>query len=707
MTMEYAIRVGIDIGGTFTDVALVTSGGRVFTCKAPSTPADYGRGVFDGLSHVLAEAAEGGVATERLSEVVHGSTIATNAVLEQRGARTALITTRGFRDVLEIRRLRMPQLYNIAWDKPAPLAPRYLRFEMDERVGSDGTVIIPLDEFGLDRIVEHLRQERVQSVAVCLINSYANPHHEQRIKELLTARLPDLSVSISADIIQEISEFERTSTTVINAYVKPVVERYLTSLEAGLESEVGVTGRLLVMQSNGAVMTVEAAKRRPCYLIESGPAAGVIASHATAEAIGEPNIIAFDMGGTTAKASLLEDGRPALIDEYEIGGGITVGSRLMKGDGYLLRIPAIDLAEIGAGGGSVAWVDGGGALQVGPRSVGADPGPACYDAGNDEPTITDANVALGYISPETFAGGALKLNPDRSWEALERLGRQLQMSALEAAYAVHVIGNARMGRAIHAVSTARGRDVRGFTLLAFGGSGPIHAIQMARSLGMSRVIVPPHPGTFSALGLVFAEIGHEFVQTVRMPLDAKSEAGLINAAAAMRTASVDELQQLGYATDDLRFAMSADLRYVGQYFRLRVELPDHSETDNRQIVPELLSRFETEHLRRYGHRGDGDPIELVSLHLKVVAVDSTARRPLASIPVNSHRPGSETRSTTRMACFSSGEGFVETPVVHRLDLKRRLHGPLIVEEDDTTIIIPDGCCAILDNHANVIVQLKG
>ncbi len=355
-------RVGIDIGGTFTDVVLVSSGGSIFSIKVLSTPDDYSRAVIDGLSRLIQQA---GIGATQIDELVHGTTVATNAILEKRGARTALVTTSGFRDVLEIRRVRMPQLYNIQWEKPKPLAPRYLRFEVDERIDARGEVLIPLDEDRVSEIAEELRREGVDAVAICLINSYAEPSHERRVEEILRDRLPEVSLSVSSDITRELKEFERTSTAVIDAYVKPVVDRYLSSLERNLR-RIGVDSRLLVMQSNGAVMSVDAAREHPCFLIESGPAAGVVAGKALSDRAGESNLITFDMGGTTAKAALIEQGQMGLTDEYEVGAGITVGTRLMKGDGYLLRIPAIDLAEVGAGGGSIAWVDAGGRLQVGP-----------------------------------------------------------------------------------------------------------------------------------------------------------------------------------------------------------------------------------------------------------------------------------------------------------------------------------------------------
>jgi N-methylhydantoinase A len=699
--------VGIDIGGTFTDIVLITSDGATHTRKVPSTPSDYSRAVIAGLAELLADVAKQGIAPHSIDDLLHASTVATNAVLAKHGAKTALITTRGFRDVLEIRRLRIPQLYNIGWDKPEPLISRALRFEVPERIDARGAILEPLDEQRVRDIAGELRAQSIESVAVCLLNSYSNPSHERRIKELLEEELGDIPTSISSDILREIGEYERTSTTVINAYVAPVVAGYLDALEAGSRA-LGILGRLLIMQSNGAVMTIAAAKQRPCFLVESGPAAGVTGGQVLAERIGERNVITFDMGGTTAKASLLEDGQISFTDEYETGAGLTVSSRLMKGDGYLLRIPAIDLAEVGAGGGSVAWLDDGGVLQVGPRSVGADPGPACYDRGNHEPTVTDANVVLGYINPHILAGGAFTIKPERSWESLEQLGHALDMSPMEAAYAVHVISNARMSRAIRAVSTARGRDVREFALLTFGGSGPIHAVHLARSLGMRRVIVPPHPGLFSAFGLLFAASGHQFVQSFRLPLEAGHDDTLLAAVDDVQRSAVIELAALGYDTAQLTFTIAADVRYVGQFFRLRIELPKTLSDPNHSRAANLFERFEVEHARRYGHRAEGEAAEIVSLHLTAQAGDPHGQRSLLGQTVTSNEHTAATAPRTRRPMYSSREvGLVDAPMLSRDDLADAIRGPAIIEEYDTTIIIPAGYRAMTDAQGNVLIDLEG
>src|SRR5256712_3726729 len=450
-----SFRVGVDIGGTFTDIGLLDDAGRIHTKKVSSSVEDYARAIVDGLDEVFAET---GLSGRSLSEILHGTTVASNAILELRGARTGLITTRGFRDVLEVRRIRMPKLYDRAWEKPVPLVERYLRREVDEGVDGQGRVQKPLDPAEVERVLDRLLAEKIEALAVCLLNSYANPAHEARIAEIVRRRAPGLTLSVSAEVLPEIREYERTSTTVINAYVMPIVKRYLGTLRGGLDAS-GVTAPLMIMQSNGGLMTDQAAAARPVHIIESGPAAGVVGAQTLARKIGLGKLVTFDMGGTTAKASIVEDGEVSRATEYQVGGGIMSGSRLLTGAGYVLRVPAIDLAEVGAGGGSLVWIDPGGALQVGPQSAGASPGPLCYDMGGREPTITDANVILGYLNPTRLAGGAVKLNAARAHEVFEeKVAGPLGMPLVEAAHGAHLIAASNMMRAIRGVSSERGRD---------------------------------------------------------------------------------------------------------------------------------------------------------------------------------------------------------------------------------------------------------
>ncbi|MFN8536794.1 MAG: hydantoinase/oxoprolinase family protein [Thermomicrobiales bacterium] len=407
-------RVGADIGGTFTDLVLLGDDGRVFVKKVSTTVGDFAQGIVGGLVEALAER---GLAGGAVAEVIHGTTVASNAILEFRGAKVGLITTAGFRDVLEIRRLRMPALYDLTWQKPPTLIERYLRTEVGERINGRGEIVRPLDEASLAAAAAHLLRERVEVIAVCLLNSYANDVHERAIRAYLERHAPDIPICLSSEVLPEIKEYERTSTTVVNAYVMPTVRRYLHRLGEGLTAS-GVGAPLLVMQSSGGIMSAAVAAERPMYIIESGPAAGVVGARALAQRLDIPNVISFDMGGTTAKAGIIEGGEINRASEYEVGGGIMIGSRLLKGGGYLLRAPAIDLAEVGAGGGSLIWIDRGGALKIGPQSAGAFPGPACYGLGGAEPTITDANVVLGYLNPAYLAGGGVALRAELSHRTL-------------------------------------------------------------------------------------------------------------------------------------------------------------------------------------------------------------------------------------------------------------------------------------------------
>jgi len=438
-------RVGVDIGGTFTDIVLLGTDGTIHTKKISSSVDNYASAIVQGLDELFAET---GLAGGAIEEIRHGTTVASNAILEHKGAKVGLITTKGFRDVLEIRTLRMPKLYDIGWTKPVPLVERYLRQVVDERVDAAGRIERRLDLKDAERAVDALLAEKVEAIAVCLLNSFANPTHELLIKDIVVAKAPTLPKSVSYEVLPEIKEYERTSTTVINAYVMPIVASYLRSLRAGLDSA-GIPARLMLMQSNGGIASDQAAIAKPMNIIESGPAGGVVGAQAVARAKDLAKIITFDMGGTTAKAAMVEDGEISRASEYSVGAGIMIGSRLLTGAGYMLKVPAIDLAEVGAGGGSLVWIDGGGALQIGPESAGAAPGPVCYDKGGETPTVTDANVVLGYINPGQLVGGALKLNADKARRVFaDKVAKPLGMSVDAAAYGAHLIAASNMIREI-------------------------------------------------------------------------------------------------------------------------------------------------------------------------------------------------------------------------------------------------------------------
>ena len=690
-------RLGVDIGGTFTDIVALCSDGRVHTRKVSSSVDDYARAIIEGLQDLFADT---GLGAREIEQVLHGTTVASNAILEQRGARTGLITTRGFRDVLELRNLRMPRLYDLHWEKPEPLVERYLRVEVDERIATDGKVERRLERADALRAVERLLAEEVEAIAVCLINAYVNPVHERIIKTAIRERAPDIPCSISSEVLPEIKEYERTSTTVINAYVMPVVTRYIERLERELESH-GVAAPLLLMQSNGGLTTAEDAARRPCHIIESGPAGGVVGAEALARKLELPDIITLDMGGTTAKASLIEGGVFTRSQEYSVGAGIMIGSRLLTGAGYQLKVPAIDLAEVGAGGGSIVWIDAGGSLQIGPQSAGAQPGPLCYDLGGSAPTLTDANLILGYLNPEYLVGGELRLNAELSRAVFaERIADPLELELAHAAYGAHQIAASNMIRAIRAVSIERGRDPRRYTLFAFGGNGPLFACAMARSLGMGRIVVPPSPGLFSSFGLLYAEVEHHYSRTLRRLL---READPTTIDAAWREIEEQARCQLaleGFEPARMRFPRTASMHYQGQIYELEVSAPE-GPIDAAGLRA-LEEAFGQEHERTYGHRaGPEEPVELVNIQVIGQGISESARVP--DSVVTDHAALEPLSS--RQAYFGPETGWLETRIARRSDLSTPRRGPCIVEEYDATCLIPPSALGSLDDYGNIVIEL--
>ena len=445
-----------------------------------------------------------GISPTAITEVVHGTTVATNAIIERKGVKVALITTAGFRDVLEIARFRAPRLYDVGFRKPEPLVERRLRFEVRERLTASGEVDHPLETVTLAPIADRCRAEGVEAIAVCFLNAYVNSCHEIEAGQVLRALLPDTPITLSSELVPQIQEYERTSTAVVNAYIRPVIERYVDRLAARLDG-IGVRVPLNIMQSNGGVLPARIAAKKPIFVIESGPAAGVVGAQRLGAKLGFDDCIVFDMGGTTAKATIVAGGQYSMAPETEVGGDAALGHRMIQGSGYLVQAPTIDIAEVGAGGGSIAWVDSGGGIQVGPHSAGAAPGPVCYGQGGTEPTVTDANLHLGYINPTALVGGELGLDQTGAEAALGVLAAGLGQTVTTTAYGIHLIANARMMRALSAVSSERGLDPSGFPLMAFGGNGGVHVCNLAETLGCGRVLVPPAAGLFSALGLLFAD----------------------------------------------------------------------------------------------------------------------------------------------------------------------------------------------------------
>ncbi len=688
-------RLGADIGGTFTDLVIVAPDGGYWTKKLSSTQDDLSRGIIEGMIQLLSEQRLG---VEAIEEIVHGTTAATNAILQDKGARTALITTEGFRDVLELRRMRVPSLYSLLYAPPKPLVDRRLRLEVKERVGADGEVVVPLDLDSVREAIEVIREHGVEAVAVCLLHSYRHPNHERVVGEELRRLLPGIFISLSVDVLPEIREYERTSTTVVNACLGPIVKSYTDSLVRQVKAA-GSAAPVRIMQSNGGIMSAGRAAQTPVQMLESGPAAGVIAADHLGKRLGLENIITFDMGGTTAKAALIENGSPSYTTDYEIGSGISLSSKLVTGGGHAVKVPVIDLAEVGAGGGSIVRVDPGGALKVGPNSAGSYPGPACYDTGGTEPTVTDANLVLGYINPSHLVGGEVKLIPSLAESSIRhKVAEPLGLSVRDAAHGVHSVANVNMIRAIRAVSTYRGRDPRDFALLAFGGSGPIHAADMARSLGIRTVVVPPSPGLFSAVGLLQARPERHFVRTYFTNVAEADWVGMNRVFDEFADRSTESMHDEGYDRADIEWIRALDFRYTGQAHELTI--PMAAKQVNRDVLRGLVASFHEEHDRTYGHKAEDEPTEIVNLRLTAIC------QLQGSAPARSAHDHTTADTHRRPVYYGPSIGTLETEVISRRGLSNLpTTGPLIVEEYDATAVVPPGCSARVDELGNVVIEV--
>ena len=690
------LRIAADIGGTFTDLALSDDGGGRLVHKRSSTPKAPEQAVIRGIAEILEMA---GGAPADVVEVLHGTTVGSNAILERTGAPTGLITTQGFRDVLEIGRLRTPELYDLAWDKPEPLIPRRHRLEALERIGGHGEVVRPLDPASVVAAAERLLAAGVTSLALCFINSWRNPAHEQQAAALLRARFPELDISASCEILPQIKEYERTSTVVVNAYLRPVLRRYLERLAQGLAA-LGVRAPLLVVTSNGGMAGVAAAIAKPAFFVGSGPAAGVTGAAALGASLGEADLIAFDMGGTTAKASLIAQGAVSRVQEYEFRAGISTPSRFIKAGGTMLKVPAIDIAEVGAGGGSIAAVDAGGLLTVGPQSAGAEPGPACYGLGGERPTVTDANLVLGHLNPDALAGGALALDPGLAERAIAReLAAPLGLSVLDAAFGVRAVVNANMARAIRAVTVERGLDPRAFALLAFGGGGPVHAADLAAMLGIRRVILPAFPGVFTAFGLLAGDVRLEFVRALAERLDSLDLGRARSILKELADEAAAALEAEGYPGGRQEIRFEGDLRFAGQDSELAVPLSDPGigEEERERLRQEFLAAY-----RQLFQYTSDDPVELVNL--RAIGRGIRSRRLDLAQPTIARE--SRPVAGARRVLFERASGAVSVPVLERPALvESQLPGPLIVESLDTTIVVPPGWTLTVGGRGSLVMEL--
>jgi len=686
-------RIGVDIGGTFTDIVLTSDKKPPLVKKVSSTPENYASAVAEGIEALINEEQ---INPEEISDVVHATTVATNAILEGKGAHTGLITTQGFRDVLEFRRVRFPELYNLSYLKPKPLVERRDRLEVIERVSANGSVRIKLDETSVVSAALKLKARGVKAVAICLLHSYINPSHEKRVEEIIRDVMPaDTFVCCSYDVLPEIREYERTSTTVVNAYLGPVLSRYLGQLRKQL-NDIKVLSPLYVMQSGGGQMSDSAAMNLPAYFVESGPAAGVVAAAAIAKRAGVEQIITLDIGGTTAKTAIVEGGEPSRTSEYEVGAGVNLSSKLVKGAGYSIKLSFIDVSEIGAGGGSVVWFDDGGLMKVGPESAGSFPGPVCYDLGGDKVTLTDANLLLGYLNPIGLLGGRMKINREKAYSYVKQIvGDKLHLSVTDAAMGIFTVAVNNMVRAVKSVSTYRGRDPREFTLVAFGGNGAVLAAAIADELDITKFLVPSRSGVLSAAGLLAADTTNERVRYLFGVVGELDDDLVLSAFDSLGVEASAQLLEQGFSPIEISNNMYADLRYKGQAFELTVPVDVHAP----KLTEMLAQRFHEEHHRTYGHKSSEEQVELVS-----IKVSARVSKPKG---VNLERAESTSaKRESRMVKFEANSAEVETIVIPGREniSERYILGPVIIEEYDSTIVVPPNWKAEVDESGNLIVS---
>jgi N-methylhydantoinase A len=666
-----SFRVSMDIGGTFTDFVVVDEAEqRTSSGKVASTPSDPAEGVLEGLRRFVAEPAE-------IAFLVHGTTVGLNAFLERKGTRVLLLMSAGVRDAYSIARHHRTELYALQYRKPERLVPRRDVLEVVERVRWDGTVETPLDEESLRPVVAKVRAERVEAVAVCLLHSFVNPDHELRVREFLSRECPGLSVTLSHEIAREWREYERASSGVMNAYIAPRVEGYLSTLEEGL-GEMSVDATLHVMQSNGGITTARKAREQPIQTLLSGPVGGTIGGAALSRVTRRPNLLCVDMGGTSFDMSLIVDGRPNLSMETEL-------------QGLPVLMPLVDIHTIGAGGGSLAWVEAGG-LRVGPQSAGADPGPACYGRGGTEPTVTDADLFLGRLDPDYFLAGAMSLDEEAAGRALRAIGEQVGLDDTSFAEGMLAIINATMADAMRTITVKQGIDPRDYALVAFGGAGPMHAVWLARELEIGEIVVPWSPGTFSAWGMLQTDMRHDLAKTYYQPLEGLDAAEVVDVFRTLQQEGREFLLGERVGEEDMHFSRSADMRYVGQEYSVNV--PIGSDLD----LAEVDSAFHEEHRVRYGHSTPGAPVEFVNLR-----VAAMGRIRAGGVPYQPPSGDGDASRGSRPVVFDGEEH--ETSVLHRPRLApgERRQGPLIVEEDSSTTAVPPGYALEVDEIGNLVI----
>jgi N-methylhydantoinase A/oxoprolinase/acetone carboxylase beta subunit len=692
---DHRYRLGFDIGGTFTDFVAVDEGtGAVASHKVLTSADDPSRAVMEGLADLLAAL---GARASDLGLAIHGTTLITNALIERKGARTALVTTAGFRDILEMGKEMRYDIYDLRMLKPEPLVPRQLRLEVTERLDKDGNVLTPLDAASVETTIETLRSSGAEAVAVCFLHSFRNAAHEQEAGEAIAAALPGVTVSLSSAVAPEIREYERMNTTASNAYVQPLFSRYVNHIRRSL-AEAGSSSALFVMLSSGGITSVETAVANPIRLVESGPAAGALVSAFYGERLGRRNLISFDMGGTTAKICLIKDGRAAMASTFEIARV----HRFKKGSGLPVRVPSIELVEIGAGGGSIARVDDLGLLKVGPESAGSSPGPACYGFGGDRPTVTDANLLLGYLNPEYFLGGRMSLDVTAAERAVESVGAALGLDRTATANGIFQVVNESMISATRVHVAERGEDPRRYMLVAFGGAGPVHAHAIVKALKLPGFICPRSAGVASALGFLTAPIAFDFARSFISRLDRVDLATLDQTYATMVAEALAVLATAGVPCNDITLVRSADLRHVGQGHEITVELPETDTGDPEATIRAITAAFYAEYERLFGHAHRDVAVEILTCRVR-------ASGPVPTIDLET--PPADQSSAdrawkgSRPVYFTDAGDFVETGVYDRATLApgATIVGPAIVEEVDCTIVVPPGMRSDVDLHRNLVV----
>jgi N-methylhydantoinase A len=690
-------RIGVDIGGTFTDLVWVDDAtGEVRVGKLLTTPKDPSQAVEQGVVTVLHDA---GSQAADVRGVIHGTTLATNALIERKGARTGLLTTAGFRDAVEIGREGRYDMYDLFIDQPSPLVPRHLRLEVKERIMAGGGVLTPLDRGSARAAIARLKEAGVEAVAICLLHAYRNPVHERALKNICGELLPGVPVSCSSEVVPEIREYERTSTTCANVYVMPLMARYLDDLEHKLQ-DLGIPGRFYIMLSAGGVATPDTAKRVPIRLVESGPAAGALAAARMARELGEPRLLSFDMGGTTAKACVIDGGEPLLAREFEVARA----DRFKKGSGLPIRVPCIELIEIGAGGGSLARVDRMGLLKVGPDSAGADPGPACYAQGGKVPTVTDADLLLGYLDPGFFLGGRMRLDVDAARQAVEAtVARPMGLTLIDAACGIHRVVNENMAGAARVHGIERGKDLRAYPLFAFGGAGPVHAWNVGRILKVPRVLVPFGAGAMSAYGLLAAPLAFDFVRTASQRLDAADWPQINRLYEEMEAEGCAVLRGASVSEDTVRIRRTAEMHYTGQGHDVEVELP--AGTLAAASLGPITERFEDAYRALYSRVPMGVPIEALNFRVVVSGplpdISVSGAKPAAAAPAATPSP-----KGTRKAYFPEAGGYVDTPVYDRYTLTpgAAFAGPAIIEERESTTVAGPNARVRVDGRLTLILE---